>query len=787
MLTSKIMKIVYKTILIMLLLLLSAFLIIRIPGVQTYVAGKITRYVNEKTGFDAEITYLNVKWFDEIIVEGVKIYDQNDSLMAAVKRIDADLDFKALINKKAILFNSLSIEEGMIHLIKHEDTPEINLAVFLKELGKNKSTGSKKSGIDIGQINLANISLYYDNYDKPYQNDLVLDPSHLKLDNIIGIISEFKVSADTISAEIKTLSSDLSKGVFRLNELSASSKFTTESIVLEKLKIKTGRSELAGDFRISFDSTTAFRDPLNKLILDADISEGKIDMRELSLFAAIPDQIINDKLTISGDLSGPVSRLRGEDIRFQFGDFLNFRADIFIAGLPVIEEAFMDIDFKDSNIRMNRFFDKIGSDSVNVPASIARLNYRGKFIGFISDFVAKGNFQTDAGNLFTDLNLKINDYPNKSSYEGFLSTEYFDLGMVVGDTVLLQEIAFEGSLKGSGLTKETARFYLKSKIDKVGIKGYEYSNITTDGRFRSQFFNGKLVIDDPNVQVKVDGRVDLADGKEEIMANIDIASTNLKNLFLTKENFIVSAESELEISGFDIDRITGVGKVSNLSIANDQDSLAIEEFLISLKKVNDDRIVLLESTDITAELSGDFQLSALLPDIADLGEELILELRNDSIAIGNYYAEMIEEEQEPYSLQFSVVVEDPNEYLNLFVENLYVSDQIQLNGGFKRGNRTDLSVSFNADSIQYNGLAFTDSYVDFSIAKESKLDKVNSQLEIYSDNQYWSEKVKTKELRSVWSWEANHISFGVAANPPDSMNLLDLNGDIFLNDEEVVI
>ncbi|MEL6559467.1 MAG: translocation/assembly module TamB domain-containing protein [Bacteroidota bacterium] len=779
------MRIIYRIILFSFLLLLSVILIIRIPGVQTYIAGKITSYVNQKTGFKSEITYLNINWFDEIIVEGLEIRDEQDSLMASIRRLDADLDFKALINDKSIELNQLVIENGLVHLIKHPNTPDINLALFLRSLGSSGANQQKKgnSGIKIGEIILADIGLYYDNFDKPYR-DLTIDPSHVKLNKIVGNLSEIAVLKDTISANINSLSCGFSTNLIRLNNLKTKSLFTSNSVQLNGLELETGKSSIKGDIQIYFESNKAFADPFNLLESNTVIEAGELDMGELSLFTNIPDQVKSDKLRLSGAFSGPVSRLQGDKVAIQLGDFLDFKGDVFSAGLPNVQETFLDINLNDCNFKLNKFFRKIGRDSIRVSNSIAKINYTGKFTGFVSDFVAKGDFSTEAGDLYTDVNLKVNKYPYTSKYEGFLSTGNLDLGLIFGDTTLFQKIALEGSLSGTGLSRSSADFFLKSTIDKVGINGYEYSNINTDGEFKEEFFEGKIVIDDPNIKLKVDGKIDVSDEREEIKAFIEMDSTNFRNLFLTDQNFIVSTRSNLEINGFGIDRITGVGEITSLLVQNEEKELSLDSALLGLKRVNEDRIAYITSDDINAEISGNFELSSLLADLSRLGNEILIELDNDSTILNSYYTSLQDHQEAtaPYSVQFTIDVENPIEYLSPFVNDLYISDQIQLYGGFNKGEQTDLSLNFIADSLNYQNRAITNSYFALNITKESEADKIFSQLEVYSDKQYWTDQIITDDLETVWSWDQNSINFNMIANPPDSINALNLTGDIFLDD-----
>ncbi|NJM25885.1 MAG: hypothetical protein HC859_10780 [Bacteroidia bacterium] len=84
--------------------------------------------------------------------------------------------------------------------------------------------------------------------------------------------------------------------------------------------------------------------------------------------------------------------------------------------------------------------------------------------------------------------MKVNeDDIDKSTYTGRLALENFDLGTYFEDSVLFQKVNLDGQVRGSGLTLNTANFNLDGVVSRLGIYGYDYTNIRTNARFAASF------------------------------------------------------------------------------------------------------------------------------------------------------------------------------------------------------------------------------------------------------------------------------------------------------------
>ena len=56
--------------------------IIQIPIVQTKILNSLSQVVSSKTDYNIEIGHVNLSWYDNILFEDLKIYDNQDSILS---------------------------------------------------------------------------------------------------------------------------------------------------------------------------------------------------------------------------------------------------------------------------------------------------------------------------------------------------------------------------------------------------------------------------------------------------------------------------------------------------------------------------------------------------------------------------------------------------------------------------------------------------------------------------------------------------------------------------------
>ena len=76
----------------LLVFLIGISMALLIPDVQFKVVDRVVDEVRNRTGQTIELEEVSINWFDRATFEGVRIYDEFDSLMIDVSRMKVNFD-----------------------------------------------------------------------------------------------------------------------------------------------------------------------------------------------------------------------------------------------------------------------------------------------------------------------------------------------------------------------------------------------------------------------------------------------------------------------------------------------------------------------------------------------------------------------------------------------------------------------------------------------------------------------------------------------------------------------
>src|SRR5690606_25454709 len=209
----------------------------------------------------------------------------------------------------------------------------------------------------------------------------------------------------------------------------------------------------------------------------------------------------------------------------------------------------------------------------------------------------------------------------------------------LNDTSNFQRVTLNGNIRGSGLTLTTADFQLNGNVDKIGILDYDYTNIRTNARFASGFFNGFLAINDPNLKFSTEGSIDLRKDVNEIKVKANIDTAIFNNLNLTDREIFLSSRLDVNLKGLHLDSIVGTADIRDLHIINNGQSLSLDSIQLRSERHGQDRGIYVQSSLLDGNVEGKFLLSDLSKDIQTMVTEILLNIRNDEKAIRNYYTQ----------------------------------------------------------------------------------------------------------------------------------------------------
>lgn len=762
--------------------MVSAFFIIQIPAVQSNLSNRFLKRVSEATGFKTSIQHIDINWFDRVYIEGLTVIDPEDNTMLGIDELRLNYRFSDLFRNKNISFDAVLIDGAHVtfNSITETDTiRNLNINVFIK--GINNMIGSGKGGgsarVSIGEAILHNTVFTFDT-----DRDTVaqrFDPNHFKINAPDIELQNFLVQGDTIEFNVRSLTATEQNLDFTIHELSTFYRISQQSMEFLGIKARAGESFITDTIRFEYASQQDLSDFINQVNIYATLSNTIINPKDLAVFAPLPKNL-SQPITISGVLKGRVNRFRLNEMNIHAGN-THLQGALEMDGLPDISETFILLNLKQSQVNFSDLAFLLNESTVKHLQPLGLLKLRAQFLGYPADFVANGTFSSEIGTITSDINFKVDERSvDLSQYAGNLTLTNFNLGKYFEDTVNFQTVSMNGRISGKGLTRNTADFKLDGAINAMGFRNYTYTNIHTNARFASEFFSGRITIDDPNLEFSAEGSIDLRNRVNEIKLTGRLDTAYLHNLNLSKKELFLHTSLDLDVQGFSLDSIIGTIDLKNLLVQYDSQRLSMDEISIEAKNEADLRQLYLRSNLADATVSGNFYLSQVLKDIPQLVKELKLNIKNDSEAIATYYSQK-KDIPERYAADFNVLVKEIEPIMTLLNIDLNISKNTLIEGRFMNGPVSSIEAFSDIDTVRYGANHFYKVDIDLHASKDADSTEALAMLHIHSSKQDIG-KLKTQNLFSELIWDRNHIDVTLRIAQQETTNRIDLAGTVDFHD-----
>jgi len=111
---NRIAKILAYTVTAILFLLISAFLILQIPPVQSYFISKFLKNFTTVTGFETTIEGFQMLWFDRLELKNVAVLDPDGNKMISAQTILINFKLSQLFEKKNINIDGVYLDSAHV-------------------------------------------------------------------------------------------------------------------------------------------------------------------------------------------------------------------------------------------------------------------------------------------------------------------------------------------------------------------------------------------------------------------------------------------------------------------------------------------------------------------------------------------------------------------------------------------------------------------------------------------------------------------------------------------------
>lgn len=702
-----------------------------------------------------------IKPFKSVVIEDLLVLDQQKDTILNTPKFLVDINRFSLKNR-IIAVNTIQINNGTFYLKSYKDR-STNLDFIIDYFDSGPPTVKKKKKpyqISFDRIILNNFGFKYKNYRQKDTTMKGINFDDVALSNLNGIFEKLNTKDHILQTNIKDLTFKEKSG-FYLKNLTAFTTIDTNSIELKKLLLVTNRSRLSDYFQMRFKRFADFDDYINKVRMNANFVDSHISSRDVSFFTSELDQMRLD-IDVDGRITGLVNNLRAKKLAVKAGKATYIKGDFMLKGLPYIKETFMDLKIEmagtnktDLDEIVASITGKKGTVVPKVVNKFGNINFNGSFTGFKNDFIAYGEFKTRLGRLVSDVNMKI-DKKGIPSYTGNVKTYDFDIGTLI-DEKTLGRLSASLYVKGRGTEINSLSEKLNGDIDYIDFNSYRYRNVKIDGTFDKKYFDGRLTINDKNVQLAFDGGVNLNPKLPVFNFKATIKNAKLRALKLYKDSLKIDAVFSTNFSGNNLNNIQGDLKLQEIRLDNVKGIYNIDSVELQASGLGKERSLTIKSDILDASIKGQYDLNTIPSYYKALAKKYIPSLKADIVKYGDQI------------FQFNLAIKRFEPIAELLVPGLEIEDQAILTGNFDSPNNTATLNGF-IKKLKYKGIVVNNIIIDENTSTNQL------QAIFTSDRVDLNDSLHIKNVNISNILRNDSLSLNVKLSNEDDVNQLDLNG-----------
>ena len=589
------------------LLLLVVFF--SIPAVQTKLASVVTDRINEDFGTNLVIKKVDLSLLGTVALKGIEIRDHHQDTLIFVNQLRTSLQNVSDIMNNKVDLGSVSIKGIDFHLKTYKDEDYDNLSIFVEQLEEDRPRVPSTTPFTLGT---SDIYLEDLNFRQEDENDAI--PLAFAAYKGGGSLQDFKIEGPNVSAQINGLYFVDNRGIDFTN-VTTSFKYTKESMDFKNTIVKTPNSYLKAQIR--FDYKRENLGNFNELVeIDAVFDQSYLSVLDLKkLYYEVSG---NDVLHFTTQLHGSLNNFSTTDLMLDSDQGIQIYGDFnFINAVNSELGFFLTADIKNitaNHRQLNGILPNLLGKTL--PTEFKRLEtFTLSGITKLTEQHIEATWAIDSpiGEVLADMEVKGFHNIDEAEYKGEVEFRDFDIGTFFNDP-LFGKMSFLGEVDGEGFRIDNINSTFTGKIFEFDFRNYSYKDITVDGKYANNLFDGKLDVNDPNLKMKFEGLANISRDESQFDFNANISHANLKSTHFYERDSISVLEGviDLDIRGNSLNEIIGIANFKNIKYKNQHGVYPFQQFLVLSSKTDSIKQIRIDSEDIIkGDIRGNFKFEQL--------------------------------------------------------------------------------------------------------------------------------------------------------------------------------
>ena len=591
----------------------------KIPAVQSWTADVLSKSLSDYLETKVIIKDVSPGLFNRVIIDNIKIYDRNDSLMLNASRIAAKISLLPLLDKKVQIDNAQIIGAD-IKLYKANAEAPLNCQFLIDKFSKKDKDKKNKANIQIGTLLARRSSVRFNVWDKP-ETPQQFNPHHLSVKDI-DVNAKLQIHLpDTLGIDLKRLSFIEESGL-AMNQLSFLLEANSKQAKLSDFILQTDNSALKIDQLCANYPYIPLEGDIKQWLKETNIN-GEVEAKVIpSDFKCFTNKLqnFNDPIHIEGKCI-----TQGDNILLPAFTLSDTRQNIQLEANAKVQDFTSNPSVNVNSLQLKT--------SKNIQQFFTK-NIRGEetelspYLSNIGNTLTEGDVSYQNNTI--DANLTTTTQLGALTLQGKLidkdkilakiSSSKLNLGQLLstGKPNELGNVAFSaeanGRLHGQDNKPEIS---FESLINHLVFRNHEYKGIVINGATKGNTYNANLDIADLNGSLQLKTFADLQQNRKSIQCSGTLSNLSPYQLNLTKsqEGISYSANLNVDMDFVDLEDLTGNICITDATIFSEQNGPTVIDSIQISSRCNeeDQQIISISSPFIIANAIGRFKWKDLAP------------------------------------------------------------------------------------------------------------------------------------------------------------------------------
>jgi len=615
---------------------------------------------------------------------------------------------------------------------------------------------------------------------------LVMDENVMMFSKINAQINNTCYANGWAEGEIKRFSF-VKDETFELTNLKVQQFSLLENkLIFKNLSVLAGNSTFSGDFNLQSRDIFEVKKLKESLQFDIDLSENRLFINDvIKLFpAAIKLPFIqflkDENILFSGKINGNFNRMVGSNIKISLSEGSNFEGKVNVRNILFPKEELINLKVK--NLYISEKTLKKTIRQIKLDSSLTKLGYlrfNGSFDGFLNNFVAFGNINSNLGNAKLDLQLNIIGGKEYATYTGNIGINDFKLGKFLNQPQLGNVTLNASITNGRGFSSKTATADFSALVKSFEYKQYTYKNAKLLGTLNAKRFKGEFYITDENIDFSFDGFFDFRNQEVpqfNFLANIK--HIDLKALNISTKPFKVKGLAIIDVKNKKWSELEGLAVLSGIEVQNDTNFYHLDNLsLISKSDGRSRKRVEIQSEIIEADIQGNFDIEKIPNAVKNLVFDVFPGFAQ---ALSWKRAKNIPND---FDIVFNARIKKSDGWESLILPGLSNLNGTEIKGEINYKKNLSLA-SVKIPNITFNNLVVRGSYAQFNLNNNV------GRFDVSFDGIKMGDQSELPPFIFLSSLNKNEINFQTRLGSDSKLTsaLLELNGKIFsVNNEKIAL